>query len=203
MTEKKSVMRHLSLAALLMFAVTTQSQAETRTLARHGFWNAFGGTTNSGRATCGVDSTGEGGRHLMVQYYGRATVLRVRVIRSSWNIPEGSEVPVRMAVDGLSWTAMAYGSGREISFTLVGDTISQFERAFRAGTMLRLTFPNGSEGPWNFSLIGTNAVVTAFLDCLRVIRGETTQPHGGPTQPHGSPPARPLTPSQPHAGRAI
>lgn len=179
-------MRAILLAAALSVALASGAMAQTRTLAQVGGWTAFGGTLRNGTPTCGVDtSDGAGGRHFLIQFTANdRRRLSVRAVRNSWQIPQGTTVPVRLSIDAVpGWQANAIGRGREVQWFVAMDTLDRFERSFRAGSNMRLDFPGGNEPAWTFSLTGTNAIMNHFVGCLRSI-GAVGQPQASaPTQP--------------------
>jgi hypothetical protein len=172
------------LAAAIVLGLAQPVRAETTIFARAGGWTAFGGTTNDGTATCGIDATDRSsGRHFLVQYYASSSgLLFFRTIKPSWVIPQGTRIPIEMRIDGNSaWTATAFGSGREIQWTLNLSTMGEFERQFRLGLQMTLSFVAGNEPRWDFVMRGTNAIMLSFADCIRRMGGVGTQPHATPT----------------------
>lgn len=188
-------MRRLAgLIALCLAIFTTEAIAQTRTIATAGVWTAFGGTVRSGAATCGLDTSFPNtGRHLLIQYIHPDTVVQVRLTRETWAIPAGTRIPVRMQIDNSPvWTATATGSGNEVRWNFNRDSIDQFETQFRRGMVMRVQFMSGNEPMWEVSLVGTNAIMNAFVQCLRVLR-DVMQP----TQPFTPAPSQPFSPSGP------
>lgn len=195
------------LAALLL-SVAGPASAQTRTIAQYGGWTAFTGTTNQGTPTCGLDAHDSNRtRHFLIQFYRGNRHLDVRLIRPHWAIPANTDVPVRIVIDGNSpWSATASGANREVKWTIpTGEVMARFEAAFRRGNSMRVEFMTGTEPAWVFSLTGTNAIMDAFVACLRAMPGAAapTQPFeaprpSAPTQPFSTPPApAPTRPSPP------
>ena len=186
----------LRLAALtaLCLGFAAEAIAQTRTIASAGVWNAFGGTVRSGAATCGLDTTfPTTGRHLLIQYIAPDAVVQVRLTRDTWTIPAGTNIPIRMQIDGNPmWSATAIGGGKEVRWHFNRNSIDEFETQFRRGMVMRIQFMGGTEPIWEVSLVGTNAVMNAFVQCLRVIQ-EVQQP----TQPFSPSPSRPTQPFVP------
>lgn len=187
-------------AAIVMACDAAHSQ--TRTIAQYGGWKAFSGSTDAGRQTCGVDTFDtRTERHFLIQYTGDSDFVSIRAVKSSWRIPEGTEIHLRLTIDSRQpWVVRAYGSGRTVQWRLNANRVAEFSQEFRAGLTMRLQFQSGSEPDWIFSLRGTNAVFDAFAACLsRMLNGVETQPFGarpsqpypqGGTQPFAGPPRR-------------
>jgi hypothetical protein len=170
-------------------SVISAAFANTMTFAEAGGWRAFGGRTENGIATCGIDTShAQTGRHFLIQWYQGRAYLDVRMIKSSWMIPSETSIPVLITIDNSAdWWANALGSGREVSWIIDLDRLAEFVGAFRQGLRMTVKFRSGNEPPWNFSLIGTNSIMLSFLLCYRA--ANPTQPftEGQPTQPFGSP----------------
>lgn len=178
------------LCVVAMLGVCGVAAADTRTIARVGGWTAFGGTLRNGTPTCGIDThDAPTGRHFLLQYVtSDPRRITVRVVRESWSIPEQTEVPVRLAIDGQpGWTATATGAGREVTWHIAANTLDRFEVLFRRGMTMRVEFAQGSEPPWTFNLLGTNAIMNSFVDCLAALQSDRapTQPFAAPAQPFG------------------
>jgi hypothetical protein len=179
----------------MLLASTMDAKAQTRTIAQAGGWAAFGGTIERSQTpTCGVDARhDQTGRHFLLQYFHNIPdALEVRVVKDTWAIPADSEIPVRMQIDSNPvWTATAVGEGRHVRFNIPLRNLDRFETQFRRGINMTLQFVGGSEPVWTFTLVGTNAVMNAFTQCLNVVIGSAA-----PTQPVPSQP-RPTRPTQP------
>jgi hypothetical protein len=170
---------------------STAAQAQTRIIAQNNGWTAFGGTAENGAAVCGLETRDPNtGRHLLMQHLVGQEQPIVRLSRPSWNLPAGSTRPVRIVIDNRQvFDATGMGAGQEMSWPLVLD---RFESAFRLGATVRVEFPNGPDTPWNLSLTGTNAVMGAFMGCMRMM---VIQPgEAPPIQPPPSLEPPPLAP---------
>lgn len=211
-------MRRVCLVAALTAAFAGYANAQTRTIAFAGGWEAFGGNMPStGDGTCGVDTRDPvSGRSFLLQYVTSIPgSFQVRVIKQSWSIPRNTDVPVRFQIDSFPiWTAVGIGGEKEVTWNIPIRSMDQFEMQFRRGVALRLQFLGGNEPEWNFNLIGTNSVMTAFVGCLRALNATarptqpfsqqpTTQPFSQQppsppaTQPSTVPPAMPVVPVLP------
>ena len=183
----------LALVALAIFSLA--SSAAVVELNRHGAWAVHGGTTTTGRRTCGVVATLPGDRLFVIQYLAGDDALLVRASRRSWSIPRDVRVEVRTEIGALSWRAIAEPRTDEVRWLITADTMREWERAFRAGSVMRLEFPAGSEQPWIISLTGSNRAIITLGACIRAL-GDMggarppawpTQPHSPPSQPHEAP----------------
>lgn len=187
-----------ALAAALLYPLAAAAQGSNTTLSRAGGWTAYAATSNDGLRLCGMEARGEAeGRQLHIKYFQNSPRLSFQAMRTSWNVPQGARMPVNFQIDeNRPWNASASGSpgtpttGGIVEWTIEGDSISAFERQFRAGRKLRVSFPGGSEAPWIVSLIGTNAMVSQFVGCMRSINagsggggGPPPTANPGPTQP--------------------
>jgi hypothetical protein len=187
----RAVLVAAPLAAALAYGILAPTAvAQTRTLAQIGGWTAFGGTLNNGTPTCGVDTRDRNtGRHFLIQFTANDRQrLSMRAVRDAWQIPPGTPLPVRIAIDAHpGWQATAMGRAREVQWFVGLATLDRFERTFRAGSNMRLEFPGGNEAPWTFSLTGTNAIMNHFVACLRSIGaiGGAQPQANAPTQPFG------------------
>jgi len=183
---------------LCVMPIATEAQVTTRTIAQAGGWTAFAGSTNDGSRTCGIDASHvPSGRHFLMQWIEPENVLHVRMVRTSWQIPDQTPITVALRIDGNpAWTASAVGAGVEVRWRIAGSNVlNTFEREFRRGVNMVIAFQTGNESPWSFSLIGTNAIMNAFVSCLQATNSSRT-----PTQPFSPappPPAPRLPPTQP------
>ncbi|TCH99550.1 hypothetical protein EJV46_02420 [Roseococcus sp. SYP-B2431] len=188
-------MRHIA-TLLLVAGLAAPAAAQTRIVAQANGWSAFGGTTEGGVPTCGLETRDPGtGRHLLLQHLVGQERPILRLSRPGWNLRASSARPVRIVIDNRRVVAAdATGAGREMSWPLA---LEAFEPAFRLGRLMRIEFPAGPDAPWNLSLTGTNAVMGAFMGCLRMMAitpGEA-QPIRPP--PPAEPPALAPPPEEP------
>lgn len=197
---QRHAMRVAAMAMLLGCAIGSYpalAQPTDRTLARAGDWSAFVAMGQRGALICGMDITGPEGQHFAVKRIGADRHLTIHVSKPSWSIPPGTRVAATMALAGTSFSGAgtATASGNTIEWTLRGDEIAAFERAFRAGQVMRLSFAQGSETPWIISLRGTSAMTSAFAGCVRAMDrlgapaapSQPFTPQPGATLPNGAP----------------
>lgn len=140
-----------------------------------------------------------------MQWFENSNVLHVRMIRQTWAIPEGTRIRVQIRIDGNPpWGAEAFGGGNEVRWIIgtANNAMDRFEAEFRRGINMQIAFLTGNEPAWNFSLIGTNAIMNSFASCLNA--ASAVRRPMPPTQPFSSPPQAPARlPSQPFGERQI
>jgi hypothetical protein len=166
----------ISIAAFAgVVLAASSSLADTEVLARSGAWQAFGGTTNSGRPVCGMSSTG-GGKYFGVKYFSGETTLTVQLGNNQWTVKDKIKVKVEMRFDQESpWNATAIGmhfadGDAGLEFDINRDQLEDFMREFRNSNQITIRFPSEDVSPWNGSLDGTDSVSTAFARCVRNLR---------------------------------
>jgi len=160
---------------ILSLGFAAPAGAETSIIARAGVWSAFGGTTNSGRAVCGV-SQSAGDRYFGVKFFAGDSTFTIQMGTKSWRIENGAKQKVQMIMDGnRAWTATGTGmhfndGDAGLEFTINRNELDQFAAEFRASSLLRVQFMGSDASEWSLSLAGTNAVSDAFLNCIRGLR---------------------------------
>ena len=197
----------------LLAVLPAPASAQMSLISQSGAWTAMAGLSSGGRPMCLLRAEGRStGRSLYLKYLHGSHAIVVHAVKLSWSIPANARIPVEMGIDNApGWTATAtrmenLAAGIE---WLVGlDVMDCFEAQFRAGRQLILSFPSGTEEPWEANLSGSNAMMGAFNNCIRrIYDGTPTQPHGGTstTQPHSTPPTQPYVSgaplSRPAAGK--
>lgn len=190
-----------ALAGMLVAASLPAAAAVVETH-RYGRWTAIEGTTRNGSRVCGV-STGAHSASPMyvgVKLFPDMGQLDVHISKSSWSIPGGTSVPVRIEFQGSSrsWsTGQATGDGEMVTLSIDPRRAASFLVEFSAASHGIIWF-GGDEAPWTVSLAGSDAAVRAMLGCVQRARGGSTftQPFAGASPPSTSPaPTMPYTPS--------
>jgi hypothetical protein len=158
-------------AALAVFLVASGAAAETSLITRSGAWQAFGGTTTSGRPLCGVSqSTGE--LYFGLKFYSGDSTFTVQIGAKSWRIANGAQRKLQMVLDGnrpwlATGTGMHFSDGDAgLEFTIDRSKIDQFAAQFRGGNALHVQFAAPDATEWSLSLAGSSAVTDAFLQCI-------------------------------------
>ncbi len=205
--------RRLTLVAALAIglaatAAVAPARADTQTIYTAGVWTLYSGTSNSGRPLCGMKvSDTQGVRTIHIKYFGNDDHLTVQMFKTTWQVPNGTRLPIVMRMDGNSpWRARAFGEADHIEFTIPYSSLDVFAREFRFSGQMIVSFPEGSEGAWNASLTGTNIMLDRFVECMHTLHGggaAPSQPYSGgsttPSQPFSSTPT-PTQPTQPGSG---
>lgn len=152
------------------FAASSAS-AETHVLRRAGIWEAFGGTTTSGRPVCGVSSQVQDKYFGWKYFYGDDT-FTIQLGKSSWQIDDGAKQKVAMQFDRNSpWNATATGmhfndGDAGLEFTINRSELDEFEQEFRSSNQVAVRFPGSDASDWYVSLSGVNSVFDAFRQCI-------------------------------------
>nr|WP_314074513.1 hypothetical protein [uncultured Roseococcus sp.] len=196
-------MRHI--APILLLAATLAApaaQAQTRIIAQTNGWSAFGGTGSNGTPLCGLETRDpRTGRHFLLEQPVGLERPLLRLSRTNWSLGTGGNRPVRIVIDNRrSFSANAVGTGRSLVLPLSLEGPEGFEAAFRRGSVMRVEFPSGQDSPWNLSLTGTNAVMGAFMGCLRMMSDAPVPPPAGMPSPSLAPPGPSGPGDVPHWG---
>jgi hypothetical protein len=159
-------------AALAVCLAAFDAAAETSLITRAGAWQAFGGTTSSGRPVCGVSqSTGE--RYFGVKFYSGDSTFTVQMGAKSWPIENGAKRKLQMILDAnrpwtVTGTGMHFNDGDGgLEFTINRAELDQFAAEFRSSSSLRVLFGGSDATEWSLSLAGSSAVTDAFLQCIQ------------------------------------
>ncbi len=179
--------------------------ADTQTLFQAGPWSAFGGTSDDGTKVCGIDTqNADSTKFFFIKYFQGSDELETDAVKTSWNIPDGTNVPLTLKLGANSpWSATGDGSGTEVTWFVPSDAVDDFQKEFEFSRAMVLSFDSGNEAPWSFDLSGSYEVFQAFYHCVAIISGgdQPTQPYGqsaappATTQPYTAPssPAEPDT----------
>jgi len=158
-------------AALAVCLAACSAAAETSLITRAGAWQAFGGTTSSGRPVCGV-SQSAGERYFGLKYYSGDSTFTVQMGAKSWRIDNGARQELQMILDGnrpwiATGTGMHFNDGDGgLEFTISRNELDQFAAEFRSSSSLRVQFSGSDAAEWSLSLAGSNAITGAFLQCI-------------------------------------
>jgi hypothetical protein len=188
---------------LLSFVLGSSATAQTRPLGGSGVWSAYGGLTEGGRQVCGMHVFGSEQRDLHIKWFSGNNHLTIQAFKPSWNIPQGTRMPLVIGIDGrVGWNVPeAFGVGALVEWIVSRQTFDEFVAAFRLGNTLTVSFPGGSEPPWVASLRGSLATFELFAACILSAGGFSTQPHArsGPRRdaPAGVGPPKDPPASQP------
>ncbi len=200
-----AVVRHGATIALLLATSHSPARADMTVYYHAGSWDAFSGPGEGGAAVCGVGITNPtDGRSFSLRMQMGADAVTFQAKKPSWDIPNGTALPVVMQI-GLDppWNMQGSGSGQIVTWMVDRNAMQSFDAQFRRASSMTLTFPSGNEVPWTVSLSGSTAISNAFGRCVNDMmqRGQAPgapppQP-AGPTQPFGGTPAAPPTNTPP------
>jgi hypothetical protein len=157
-------------AMILVAGLAMPGNAETNLISRAGAWQAFGGTTTSGRPVCGVSQSASE-RYFGLKYYSGDTTFTVQIGQKTWRFDDGAKQKLQMVLDGSpAWTAtgtaMHFNDGEAgLEFTINRAEIDKFTAEFRSSSSLRIHLI-GDAAEWSIGLAGSNAVSDAFLQCI-------------------------------------
>ncbi|MCW5773297.1 MAG: hypothetical protein KIT16_16775 [Rhodospirillaceae bacterium] len=152
------------------------AEAGTHVLARAGAWEAFGGTTNSGRGVCGISASPSGQYFGLKQFAGDPT-FTIQLGKASWRIEDGAKQKLTMRFDSKRiWHATGTGfhfndGDGGLEFTINRAELDNFLREFLDSGVLRIAFEQSNASPWSISLAGTSALYVPLQRCLRGLPG--------------------------------
>ncbi len=161
-------------AALLCF-LAQPVLADTHVLARAGGWQAFGGTTNSGRPLCGMSSS-SGGRYFGLKYFSGNKTLTIQLGSSKWRIENGAKQKLTMQFDretpwNATGTGMHFNDGDAgLEYDINRNQLDQFMREFRSSSQINILFLGSTAAAWNGSLSGTGSISDSFMRCIRELK---------------------------------
>jgi hypothetical protein len=165
----------LALAAFAtLFVMSHAARADVETIKRAGAWEAFGGTSNSGRPVCGVSSTGAG-KYFGLKYFSGERTLTIQLGSKDWRIKNGATQNVMMQIDTESpWQAVATGmhfsdGDAGLEFNIRRKEVDKFMAEFRDGNQLFVRFPGSSVTDWRANLDGSDVISDTFLGCLKAM----------------------------------
>ena len=160
-----------AMAACVGLLASSTAFAETRTIATAGFWKAFGGTSESGVALCGISTSGKGLFFSLKVYKGDED-MTVQLGSSNWTVKDGAKQKLTMRFDRESpWNATATGfhfsdGDAGLEFVVKLKNLETFIIEFAKSQKLRIVFDGSNADSWNADLTGTTAVTSAFGDCI-------------------------------------
>jgi hypothetical protein len=161
-------------AAILCLAARP-GWAETHVLARAGGWEAFGGTTTSGRPVCGMSSSSNG-RYFGLKFFSGDNTLTIQLGSNAWRVENGAKQKLQMRFDAESpWnatgTGMHFNDGDAgLEYTINRNELDEFMHEFRDSSRIVITFIGSNATAWSGSLAGTGAISENFARCMRDLR---------------------------------
>jgi hypothetical protein len=164
-----------AVAAFAAIAVATTASADTKALAKAGSWEAFGGTTTTGRGVCGISAT-IGPRYFGLKLFAGNQTFTIQMGTGQWTVTDGEKIGVTMRLDANPfWRATATSFHFEdkdagLEFTINRAEIDKFAQEFRNSSQLKIQFGDNRFPEWLFGLEGTMAVNGAFQICMRGLK---------------------------------
>ena len=174
------------------------AEATTQTILTVGGWSAYSGTSDDGTQLCGIMTQNTDDSQLFfLKYFLGTTILEADVIKTSWSIPDGTNIPMSLTIGTHTpWTMIGRGSGREVTWKFSSDVANEFQKEFEFSNSMELSFQSGTEAPWTFDLSGSYAVFQAFYRCVATITSppQPTQPYTPQSGPNPAQPSQPFNP---------
>jgi len=198
------VQRSVLFILALSCTASTSAVAQVRTIATRGLWSAFESTGADQRPVCGIATAG-GDRQISISQSAGETGLVIAFDKESWEIPDGTAIPVAIQIDGRNQPGLnGSGSGHRVSAEMQFALTIGLMRALRQGSQIRVDFPSGNEPFWSGGLSGTSAAIDAFNECRGRMVAATTQPFAPPPAspapaPTATAPSQPFAPPPPQA----
>jgi len=159
-------------SAVALLSSATGASADTKSLARAGSWEAFGGTTTTGRGVCGISAEPAGHYFGLKQFAGGKT-FTIQMGTKEWQADNGTKVPLTLRFDNnpvwrATGTVFHFDDGDAgLQFDVNRDEMGTFGREFRASSQLVIQFEGDRFPRWLMGLEGTMAVDSAFQNCMR------------------------------------
>lgn len=161
-------------AVAVLFAATSAiAWADTKTLARAGSWEAFGGTTTKGQGVCGI-SAEPAGRYFGLKLFAGGKSFTIQMGTGQWKsfVSDGQKLPLTLRFDNNKvWSATGTGFMFEdgdpgLQFDVNVAEINNFGREFRTSSKLAVQFENNHVPQWVLGLEGTMQLYASFQNCM-------------------------------------
>jgi hypothetical protein len=180
MTNLKTTLKS-TVAAIAFMAVAGTADANMISTGNFGAWQTFIGTSDTGKAMCVAGVTGPGRSFWLKYQPTSADKLGLTFYRPGWNIPQGQPVDVVVQVDNAPpFELHGVGAGRAkdgwsgfsamISLDDVrsnGEAVIPYVLGLLGdGLSMKVSFPSGTEQPWEASLNGSRAAISRMGDCV-------------------------------------
>lgn len=160
-------------------APAPQGKSGTKTLAKAGGWEAFGGVTRDGQAVCGL-SIETRKSWFSLKYFKGDKYLTVQLGDSEWSAKPGDKVTVSMRFDdGKPWraeaTAFKLDKETALEFNVDADNVGDWMTDFKDSDKLRIVFVDTKVPSWTADLDGTKEVGEAMEDCVEAMGSRKRQ----------------------------
>jgi hypothetical protein len=191
-------MRKLLMSTALSTVLFGSGQAHANDIRHYyGSWETLQALDTNGKPQCAAITRGP--ERMFAVKMGVAQSLFFHVWKQSWNIPDGTQVNVRVQVDNapvVQYPMTGFRNpqgGSMLEYTFNNHTnprsgehwYKEFLDMLRTGREITIFF-DGNEGSWKGSLAGSEAAMHDMGRCIVETLGTpgTTQPYTGVTQPY-------------------
>ena len=160
----------IRLAMLAASLAVSSAHAETKTLAKSGGWEAFGGTATGGRPVCGI-STNPGERYFGLKFFSGDASFTIQVGDNAWKITDKNKYNLTMRFDREpEWTTTGSGMHFDdgdpgIEYSINRSELAKFAREFGGSKQLVLRYQSSGMAEWKIDLTGVRAVKVEFDNC--------------------------------------
>lgn len=196
-----------TLAPMLLAATVlgTAAQAASngiQTYARNGNWSNYAGTSNDGNQfLCGM---ADSSNTTHIKYSPQTGNVWLMLAKSTWRIPDGTQVPIEIGFDRAGWSipTTAYGTTQTlpggyslstVTIHIKADSVKDFLDNFKDANKMWLRF-GGNEAPWIVDMTGSRETAETFIKCAASVT-KPTQPYSSQpsTQPYSTQPTQPYS----------
>jgi hypothetical protein len=206
--------RTIALAVLLSTTAAYGASLPLTTLYNGPYWSvAYSSTANSCVLATNLSSPNGDQGMITVKYFANTDNLALQIFKASWRFPpQGVSIPVTVWFDkkptytgnGTGYVAQTERGWPFVEIDVKPGVSVEFIEWFAAANYLSVQFMQGTEAPWQTTLVGSREATTVFAKCVGSIHkpatatqpyGSTTpptQPYSAPTQRYGSQPKKPV-----------
>lgn len=151
--------------------ITTQEYADSK-LGWQGNSNDMrfdASRSSKGVSTCSIYISPIGKnreQNLVIQKFGNENFLRIKLFKSSWNMPKASGIPIVIEFsDNAPLNLQAFGIGEFLEVEIPWEATSSFLAKVRELPYIKVSFPRGSESPWRVDLDGIHPRLLDLNTC--------------------------------------
>lgn len=198
-------LRYIAFAAALL-ASGSAAQAKMDVVLQSGAWRASTGLNTEGNPMCSMSTFGDNGRSAYIKWQANSgTKLFVQLFKTSWNIPDGVDMPLEIKFDhkmplaGIAkklTTKNVNNKAIEVSVKSrdSGDSVDEmmnFLKLFVTSSSMSIKFTGGTEPNWRIKMDGAETIGQRFTKCV-IDSEQAYKAGGGGTQPFGNNGMQPL-----------
>jgi hypothetical protein len=195
----RNILKYLAAAGLVVSLGTTAAHADMQSYSKTGDWDSMAGINNAGHQQC---ATGRVGTlqldntvgAVMLKYDASApNAVLLHVTKKTWDIPEGTQMQVKLQIDNVSRLYNAHGEGDTIEIILGANekdpttgepAIVLLANLMKSGKQLYVSFLSGNETKWITPLTGANVEISNFFKCVQYVTNGKPAPQA--SQPYGT-----------------